>query len=960
MAFTPSDLQDIIYNPYRVQKEVLDLVSRGTNNNITISDATNPFVFLLESSAILASSSIIESNSIIRKKYPILADKEEDIYHHISNNILDQIYTIPAEAVLYFYVNQVDLYNVGYRPDNADYVQTTIPSNTVIKVSDIPLTLLNDITVKLYDNGEINVEQQLNTDNEFAYDDIGTLNAKLWHSKDNTPWIVFMTKVKQIDITNINKTILTSDGFKQIIPITDNYCYSLVSYKNTNTNSAYVKLPISLNDEYIDANTPTAYVKVYNKNILVEIPDVYILEGLVSGNINIDIYSSKGSLDVPIDRFKTDDFTITLGNTSKNSSTATIKNIGLLCNAAQKLQGGRDSKTLDELKTIVINDSGVTKNTPITIKQVEGMLSNNGYKLVNNFDILTSREFIAMKSLPEITSDLTDIIFAKPDIFINTVELDMSKLLNNDFIYFNNSDYIVIKSNSVFKEDNGKVYPISTADYNNIKSLFNTNKIRLFNELTEVKHFYNPYYYIIEIQNELTNIKIYDLDNPSITNIRIDNKNNNITPSCNIDKYAIEKIESGYRLYVTLAPNSEFSNLMSNTIKLQLRLPLFQGGNYAYIDGNYNTQLDLYQFDIITDMIIDKNEYLTITNANYIDTPTMKLLLNNDWNIYTITSDVSITDNTYFLSNEIYNPNKEKLTVVTKETLTISLGDKLEHLYYNLYSVYTTKKYKTYTEDQPLKYKYNIYSTDEFGYPFTCNKLELDHEITCVIKHPKGSTVKDSEGNTLYKFKKGDIILDENNEPIIDQVSGIVRYLDMLLLEYEFKLANTTEYINYLVETNKTLKSYITTDMVSFNNKLLENTTIYYKPYNISKKINITINNINNSINYIIQPTVTLYLTNNVTYTSLEQNVIKSEIGNIINKELDNSIVNLENIRKNIKTKLGNNVVSVKLDNITDLGLEVITLNDSNRRLTLGKKLRQDENFNCLVDYDIILQFVNV
>lgn len=961
MAFTPSDIQSIVYNPIRMQKEVLDLISRGTDSGITITNATNPFMFLVESAAILASASILESNSVMRKKYPILADKEEDIYHHIPTSILDQIFTTPAEANLYFYVNQVDLYNVGYRPDGANYVQTTIPNGTTITVSDIPLTLLNDINVRLYDNGEINVEQQLNSTNQYAYDNIGTLQAVLYHSKDNTPWIKFVTRVKQISVTNVNKTILSSDGFSQVIPITDDYCYSLVSYKNSSTGNSYRSINISLNDEYIDPQSLTAFVKIYNKNILVEIPDVYVTEGLISGNVNVDVYSSKGYLDVPIDRFSTNDFKIVLGNTGSTRSSATIKNIGLICNAASKIQGGRNAKTLDELKNIVINESGVTKNIPVTLKQVEGMLNNNGFRLVNNLDIITAREFIAMKSLPDITDDMKEIIFSNPDVFINTTEIDLSKLSNSSFIYYNNSNYIVLKSNSIFKEDNGKIYPISNEEYESLKTQFTDSKVKLFNNLKETKYYFNPYYYILEIEDEVTNVKIYDLDNPAITNLRIDNKNTEIAPSCNINQYAIEKYTNGYRLYISLSPNVEFSNLKPSSIKLQLRLPLFKGfGNYSYTDGIYLEQLDVYVFYINTDMVIDQDEYLTMSNTVAPEGGLQKLGLNMEWNIYTITSDDSVVDDTKFLQNEIYNPNDEHQVVVTKESIRVELGSRLNHLYYNLYSVYTTKKYKTYEEDQPLKYAYNIYTTDANGYPFSCNRLELNHEITAIIQHPKGATVRDSNNEIVYKFKKGDFILDSNGNPIIDQKSGIVRYLDVLMFEYEYYLADTVEYQNYLVEIQKTLKSYIVDNMTEFNNQLLENTTVYFKPYNSSKKVEILINNSTESMDYLIQPIVTLYVSNNVTYTNTELNNMKANIGTIINSELDNSSISLENIRSNIKSKLGSNILSVKIEGISNQNAEIISMKDTNRRLTIGKALRLDENNSCVVDYDITLQVMNV
>lgn len=953
MSITKEEMQKLVYDPSNIQKTVLDMLSSNIKGTTVVSDPTNPFTLLLETAAMAASASAVEANNIIRKKYPSLADKATDIYHHLTDNVMDQIYGVPAETTIDVYVNKMDLFNMGYRPDGANYKQTTIPEGTVITIDDVDLTLLNDIIIKLYDNDEVYIEQQQNTTNSFAYNDIASINSILHHSTEGSPWIMFRTKVKQVTVTSINKAIIKSDSFKQVVSISGVFCYAKVSYKNEYTNNQYVSIPIALNDEYIDPTSPTAYLNVYNTDIVVRIPDVYLLEERVTGNVQIDIYSTKGEINLPLDRFRTSDFSITLKNTGKNKSTASIKNIKLMVNSVSKLEGGKNGKNLDELKNMVINNSGVTSSLPITIKQLEGYLNLNGYKLVNNLDVITKREFIAMKSLSNIESDN---IFFKADIFFNNVEIDLTKAMNHDKIHTSeDGKYLVIKSQTLFKEDNGKVVIVPVESVVWLETLLATSKVKLYNHLAETKYFYNPYYYIIRTEGNYNYVSVYDLDKPKVDNIKIAMKNLNQDVRVNIDKYALLKEQEGYKLYVTLAPNSEFEELDAASIRLQMKISLFNTQSYAYIDATYDLTRQAYVFDIKSDMIIDGDERLTLSNGVSPDLPTKRFSLKEDIIIYTMSSDETVEDETGFLQNEIYNVTGKSYTIFTKEVLSLTFGCKLEHIYTNLYNVYTDKRYKTYEENIPETYSENVYQLDENGSPFICNKDEYNHEIKYNILHNKGDTVEDSEGNPVYKHKKGEVMLDAQGQPILNQQSGVIRYLEMLLLEFELLLASSVEYMNYREEVLISLRSYIVDDMESINERLLENSKVFYKSFKTVKPVQILTNNITSTIPYIVTPTVTLYITDTTTLTTAVVNNYKTIIANIINTHLDKSQIVLEKIKTDIKASLGNSVTGVRIEGLDPDNSEVITFKDDNIKMVLNKSLESNENNDIIVRFNIKL-----
>lgn len=962
MSLNRKDVLEIIHNPSLLQQKQLDMLSNSLNGDFTISDPTNPFTMLLEATNATAAASVIECNNIIRKKYPSLANVEDDLYHHLHDNQMSFVFATPAEVVLDFYVNIIDLKNEGYRPEGASYVETTIPRYTSVEVLNIPLLLLNDIVVKLYDNNSIFVEQQLNKENELSYSDIGTLNSDIINSQDGTPWIMLRTKVKQLSQVVVSKAVVASEVFQQVANIKDLYCYCTVAFKNKKTGNTYKNMNISYNDTYIDPLSATAHITPYSKKILVRIPSQYILDGSVTGTVNTTVYETKGKMYLPINKYDVKDFIIKLGNVGTNKSTATIKNISLLANSKGIINGGTNSITGLELRDIIIN--GVKETTlPVTTKQIQNSGKLMGYKVVLDKDVVTSRAFIALRSLPDAKSNM---IQSKPDIIFGTLRLILGEVLNNENIILNkyNIDYergtFVIKANSIFKDDNGIVTLLTNQEREELKQLKTAD---LMQRLSREKYFFNPYYYVIEVNEKYTDYRVYDLDNPSIDNLRIQNKNLAVEQRVNIDRYDIQKIETGYKILMTLAPNNEFSQIDKSTIKMQLRIPLAGNNNFVFIDSIYNKEENWYEFFIATDFMVDNEDMITVLNGNS-EIYTKKVKLNTKVSVYTLSRQDSITTDKSFMENEINTDDRGIYLVFTREDIDLSLGKSLDNIYKKLYSYYTSKKYLTYEEDVIATYKEDVYKIDtEIGSPFHC-RLDLpnpqDNPLSFEILHRKGDVIKDPETQEpVVLHKQGDPIL-KNNEPQIDMVNGVVRNIDLLLLEYEYLVANTNAYINYRKLVVETINNYILTDMKNLNNKLLENTIVMYKSYKTNRRVEILINGVSSSLPYIIQPKLTLYLRNAGEIKEYQRENYRTIIGNIINKHLDNSTIVINDIRKDIIEAIGSTLVGVSIDGIGKEGSEVIDIKNENVKLTLDKQLVTDAAGYLVVKYNIVLNIQHI
>ena len=951
-SLSRTDLQDLVYDPTRIQKKILDFLASAGDGKLNISDPTNPFIMGIEAVSVIAANSLYETKNVIRSKYPSLASKADELYQHLSDKELTGIFSSPAECSILFYLNVADVREQGYRIDNNNFTECVIPEGTFIEILGVTLTLLNDISVRLYDNSTVYAEQLL-SENELAYDDIGALNTWLESSSDGNSWIVIQTKIKQVKVYSSNQAIVASQGFSQIMNIENKYCYSHVTYANTATGNKKVSLNKCHNEEYIDPQLPSVFISVADKNIRYKIPDMYLQEGDISGTINIDLYDTLGKMYLPINQYGFEEYNITLGDTGKSVQASCVENIAVMCKANSILEGGIDSLTLDELRTSIINNSTASSvSQAITDAQLEMNGRLLGYELYKDLDVVTERAYIALKSLPNVEST---VLFSKQDVFFNTCMFNVGDLAKNPFLTIT-QDSFILKSNSIFKEVNGVTTLITPEQLEFLKNL---SGVSLIEHLKTNKYFYNPYYYIINLDETFSNSSVYELDYPNVDAIRIKERNLNVNHRANTDRYGLFKTSGGYELRITLATNEEFNTLDPKSIRLQVKLPLFGGEQFAYINGEYRQEDSQWVIPINSTFNIDAQDYLDLTNGDS-SLFTKKFRLAGTISLYIMSSDRAIIDDSLFLVDEIYNDSTVQYTVFNKEELDLTFGRKLEYIHNKLYNVYSERKFKKYTKDVQATYAEDVYKQDPAtGAKFKVKTEGKEKTLEFEILHRKGDVIQ-KDGQPVILHKKGDPVLDEKGQPVVDQMVGINRYIDIMLLEYEFFASNNTPYINYRNTNLETIRKYLTIDLPSLNRELLENTSIKYKSYKTSNNVNILVNNTVETIPYYITPEVTLYVTG---VSELKNDVLeqyKITIGNIINSHCDNTTIRLEDIKNDIKNTLGNSIASIKIQGMDPNNAEIITIKDKHVKLTLGKILDINNNNEYIVKYDIkiVVQYI--
>lgn len=931
------------YNPNAMQRLVLNNLENYSEGNYAVQDATNPFNMLLEAASSMAANSLLEAESIIRKKYPSLATDINELYHHITDNELTSMFATPAEATILFYVNVLDLKMYGHTPPGANYKEMTIPEDTTIEVLGNILTILNDINIKLYDNDTFYVEQQMGS-NDLAYPTAEILPSNLTNSRTpNVSWITFTAKVKQVRKISVTSAIVATKGCSIDVPLNGYYVFSTIT---AGTGSNARTLSKSHTDDYIDPSNPTCYISLKDGAVNFSIPDMYINSFGINGNILIDMYETTGKMYVPLSSYDATKFTINLGKIGKTIATSVSKNIAMACMCKGNLEGGINGMTMEQVRSSIINNTTGDIDLPITDLQLQRYNELNGYKIYKVSDVITNRLYTANKNLPDISNSSN--LEAKQDVYFNTVSFELENVKDNENIEIQD-DYFIIKSGCLFRLDNGSYSLLDNEESDLIKKM---NQVDLLNHFKENTYYYNPYYYVIRKDATYSYAEVYDLDQPKLENLRTLGKNQGVSQSVNIKNYMLTKTDIGYRLTLELNNNPDFESIPIDNIRVLVKLRLIGVNNFAYFQAKYDAPTKRWTTDIETNHSLDENSSLDLQNGDS-DLFTKRFDLNVKLEVYTYTVDANIKDPTDFLVNEIRKEDEDQHVVVfSKEELAATFGKKLDHIWNRLYNSFTDRKYRKYTEDIPAVYNEDVYEVfPDTGGIFTCTP---EGDIKYNILHKKGEPILDDNNEPVYKHKYGDVMLDENDQPIIDSMSGVVRYIDMLMLEYVFKIANALPYTRYLEETMASLQTYIVDDMNSINDVLIDNTNIMYRSFKSNRNVTVMIGTTTSTLPYKIKPTVTLY----VDSTELSSTTIsryRKQIGYILDNHLNLNELNMENIRTDIKTALGSSIGAVKVENIDGKNSEVIKMVDDSSRLSLAKRLDVDKNNQTIVVYDFIL-----
>jgi len=961
-------LASVTPNPAVMQRVSLAILRQVNAGNVDVVDASNPFVFSLEASVANVSNFITEAQALTRRQYPSAAQTMDDLFYHMSDLDYVGIYANPALSTVSISFDTNELNNsLMLDPTDGAY-KLIIPRNSIFVVSGVSFSIQYPIVIRRMPNSSLQA---------------------VWLNDVASPLLTLPTNVIDINnsilpngqaITTINFPVtqyyvqqVFSDlnllsGFTTNATITDNFYCARVFIRNTA--GGWNEINVTQSQSLFDPTTPTALVQVSGKNISVTIPPLYANTMNLAAKVRIDIYQTEGSLAMDLSTFLPTAWSakwMTLDDSDVSPFYAPIKNIkNILIYSTDVISSGSNGLTFAQVRARVITNSIGKPYVPITNTQLVDTLQDNGFNVVTNVDNVVNRIMLATRNLP-VPTDPSIITPASSGVM--TLNGTMSQIALA-YGVINNGNSITLTSKVLYQNNNGIINALTIDDINYINGLTSASKC---SQVTYGNYYYSPFTYVLDASEETFQVRPYYMDNPTIKSRSFIAENSSTGLQVSIGStYQINIVNGQYVITLDTSSSTSFQNLLDKDIVVQLSFISPTQENRIYINGTQvgkdtSTGERLYQFVIPTSLYIDPDNMLTISGfnnnsaANSVTTP-----LENTFDI--TFSTLVAPSSTSYKANEVDlflvpGSNLQKLYGITHETIDIVFGIYLEYLWAVSRSVVQPTQYQTWQVNVPDTYTENIYDTSS-GSPFTITTDSNGKEtLSFNLLHKAGDYVLDSNGNITYKHKIGDVVTDAygNPVPIPGYQANITRLIDLVLIEGQYYFVNQLSATTYRSTIVNTMLSWITENMVSFNQRVLEQSTVFYSPAVTSGQINVYLDN---DIVGTMDAAQTVNLTLRVPSTTINDDTLKaalttSSVSTIYNYFNKNSQVSISEITSALMDVYGEDVfdVTVEMPNFPS-GQTVVTIVDGSDHLSFRKRLSISSDVQYYVTEDLNITFI--
>ena len=733
---------EVIFDPHRT---ILELGTLIEGKGHTFNPATS-LGMVMEGIGYTVSTAMQEVILNNKNIYPALATRTENILRHITDEEEKDMFATPSEAYINMYVNINDIIHntiatpvTGTSAINYDFI---ISKNSTITVNNTVFSIMDDVEITLFvdkDNNK-NLSVLYNADvDSYSYSGIGILPSSIIQSGD-VEWGVFQLPVKQLNIT-LTTILITKDSSVNVnINFDDQYVYSEVFAR---VNGVYKELGKIFSKDVLDLDKPSILISVGEDSVSYDLPKPFIFQGVVTGDLRVYTYTSKGKMELPLGEFVNTDFAFKLHTFEKDINYTVTSNVTILANSTYVVDGGVDRRPFKDMRNKIISKTAGNIISPTTQEQLKTMVKNKGFTIFKMLDTITDRNFIVTRN-----TSTTGISPLPTDIDIYLPKTKVSISLENNKIVTDGINYY-IKEGALFTLEDDIVKPYVLP----VMSRIETDKL-----LNSREVFISPFTYTISKSRNVITSNIYDIREPEVKKVSVLDRNKLLLSACNITSHRLVKTVVGYDIYLELVGNEAFSTI-EDTITTQLTfsgvtdIPIYYEGVAITITGDdilfgESVGKKLHKISIPTDFLINNGIRL------YDDLDTTNSLTNIpldcsiDVHIFSTSSTITqhlendVTARSFCI-DKLYNPDTDRV-VITSERMNIVFGEEIFNLWNKALGLYNNDRYMRYVDNIYATYTENIYEQfDGCNYKLTDTDGDGDVDtIEQVLLHAIGDRIQ--------------------------------------------------------------------------------------------------------------------------------------------------------------------------------------------------------------------------
>lgn len=957
------------FNPAAIQQAILRGLTEVNNGEQIYLNATSPALQVMGAAVCTASALFTEHAAENRRRYPLLAQTQEDIYLHMSDDDYLNRFASPAKANFTLRFRKSELINNMVKEPETGYGKLTIPRNSYFKVSDYVFGMQYPIDIRqasheglqiTYNNDKLSPLQSLES-NSIEYDT---------QSDGVEDWIVFSIEVQQFKIKQQHAPISKSSALSLAMEITDQFYYARVFHKNPST-LVWDELTTTHAANVYDATQPTAVLHVADKVLTVKIPQIYVNNGLLSSNIRVDMYETMGSISVPLADYPGKVTQITWFTTDKteerNPYSASLSKMNVGAYSTDVVIGGTNEMPFETLRSNVINNAAGPIPQATTEAQLKVKLANAGYDIVKHIDTVTDRVYLATRDMPApslvtgttATSTGRKLLTAAA-ASIETLLVSTESLAAMPTVV-DNGNSITITPNTLYRLVDGVVQVMQQSEVDRLKALPADQQAL---EVTNGGYLYTPFHYVLDNSTRIFEIRPYYLDKPNASAKVFIKQNDTTLLLTGTASYAIKRTDTGYSLRVVTRSNDAYKAIPDNQVFAQLAFIPKGERERAYINGVFVGVTAkgerVFDFDLSTNYNITSDNLLQLTKFTMFNTESRltNTPLVGTFDIIYSTSSVQPAN---WLANDVDKVLGRHLLPlqiagINHEQVKLNFGTALSRLWSRARTIADSMTYQTYSEDKQAFYQEDVYQFDADGLRLTV----VDGELKYTKLHLKGDPILDSEGNITYEYRKGDLKRDIDGKPIPTNIRSLKHQIDLMLLEGAYWFATDETTTNYRKTLTDVVVGWVSSDLESFRGGLLDQTRIYFYPKTTSGVVNVYVwDDVPKTISAGQSLNVTLSVSKAVMdNTSLKERLEAVTIS-VLSTMLQSKTVSRSKIVKALQESYGDDVIDVEVTGLGgDFDFSVISMANDTDRLSIRKRLVALADGKMAVEEDVNTAFV--
>ena len=951
-----SNIQRYRFNPIALQRDNLLILRQGITGSADIVDPTNPVVNLLETFAVGVAGFMQQDEVLTRKTYPIAAVTEDELYLHMTDKDYLNCFALPSKIEIVLLMLKSEL-TAAMKPDGTTGMKkVTFPRNTFFTVADTVFSLQYPVDVRMQAHGGI--DAIYDESGQAGLEELLTNQVVVDERKDPSglEFIQITLPVTQFSITTKYNDLNAATGFSTRIALTDKFYYARVYIEQSD--GSWRELNTTHTDQNYDIYKPTAALRVYEDHLIVKVPTVYTSQGL-KGKLRIDVYQTKGDIQLSLKNYAASDYVVrfhAIDSKDKTPFVAALSNLRtVVMYSESEATGGRRALTFEEKRERVINHTVGPQVIPITNVSLENQLQDKGYEIVRNVDSLTNRIFQAVKPLP---APKDDRLITSAGASINTVTVSFSELPSMHGVLLHSSG-ATITPQSLYRNQNGITKLVSKADWLVLNSLSLSEKVTA---LKESFYYYSPFHYVLDNTSERFISRADYLDGPKVVskNFQAQNPPTGIQVST-ASTYLLERIDQGYRLTVSTASNDNYKALVDESCYAQLSFKSKDGSVAAFMLGSQKPRASqdderVFVFDMLTDFAIDSSH--SIDQKSFLFSPTTlttRCALEQEFQIYFIT-DSSFDQG---VKGSIIDQQLGHFQLPTGciglgwDKLRLRFGLSLDTLWTQTRTTVNELAYRKHTEDIPAYYDADVFEVDANGACFDV----VNDEIVYRYLHRKGDPKLTPDGEPMYAARAGENVLDLFGKPIPVNAGddGFTHFVDIFSLEAEYRLATDSVSKDYRELIARTLVSWIDGDLASIEDKLLDESRIYFYPKVTQGSVRAMVLN---SQEVFLQAGQSLTVTLTMPQETFQNEKLLSNLKKTTIRTLDacikQQVYTATETQKLLMSQYGQDIISVQVAGVGgQANYPVVTVLDDQARMGIRKRLSVQPDDRLIVEDDV-------